>query len=179
MAKRWGGAGGILALTLLLQMAAAGEARADGGLEEYRLKGAFLYHFFSFVEWPQGPLATPTLCVAGEDPFGGALDELVGRKVGGRPLAIRRILPGARPPEGCSILFIARSEESRWRDLVRSLSPGVLTVSDIERFAREGGIIEMFLQSRKVRLAVSLATARDAGLVISSRLLSLAERVDE
>lgn len=169
----------ILALALLSLVATAGATRAEEGLGEYRLKGAFLYHFFSFVEWPEASLREPTLCVVGDDPFGAALDELAGKVVRGKALAVVRVSTGDPPPASCSILFVARSEAYRWRSIARGLSAGTLTVSDIERFAQDGGVIEMYLQNRKVRLAVNQANARAAGLSISSRLLALAERVDE
>ncbi len=169
----------VLPLLLVSLMATGEEARADETLGEYRLKGAFLFHFFNFVEWPATSMRTPTLCILGDDPFGGALNDLEGKNVRGKPLSIVRIPSGGSPTTGCNILFVARSEASRWDEIMRSLPQGVLSVSDIKRFARNGGVIEMYLQNRKVRLAVSQQNARSAGLIISSRLLSLAERVDE
>jgi hypothetical protein len=50
----------------------------------------------------------------------------------------------------------------------------VLTVSDIEGFTAYGGIIQFKLVDNKVRFNINTDNARQAGLTISSKLLSLA-----
>src|SRR5271170_4167375 len=49
--------------------------------KEYQLKAAFLFHFAQFVEWPSVDSTNAddpfVIGVLGENPFGGALDEIV------------------------------------------------------------------------------------------------------
>jgi hypothetical protein len=49
----------------------------------------------------------------------------------------------------------------------------VLTVSDAEGFASQGGVIGLFLEDNRVRFEVDLTAAQAAGLQISSKLLRL------
>src|SRR5580704_7905559 len=93
----------VIALLIVASLTAVG-ARADAlQLGEYDVKAAFLLNFARYVEWPpeafQGATQALTICVAGQDPFGSALDDIVaGKTIGGREIVVRR-LPGARTTE--------------------------------------------------------------------------------
>ncbi len=53
----------------------------------------------------------------------------------------------------------------------------VLTVSDADDFASQGGIIEFFTDKSRIRLRINLDAADAAKLTISSKLLRVAEVV--
>jgi len=53
----------------------------------------------------------------------------------------------------------------------------VLLVSDVEDFARRGGMVQFTLRDNKLKLVVNLPAVRDAGLKLSSKLLRMAEIV--
>lgn len=151
---------------------------------DYQVKAVFLFNFAQFVEWPASAFPDETgplvIGVLGEDPFGPFLEEVVrGESVGGRSLVIRRY----RQPEEidtCHILYIGQSEESRLAQVVAHLrGRGVLTVSDIGGAARTGVMIHFFAENKKIRLRINLAAAREAGLVLSSKLLRPAEIIGE
>lgn len=149
---------------------------------EYQVKAAFLMNFTKFVDWPasafQNSESPLTICVLGEDPFGGALDQVVENETaGGRRLAVQR-LHRMPPAKTCQVLFISRSERDQ-AALVAAAGSGVLTVGDQEGFLREGGIIAFVLQAHHVRFDINLQAAARAGLAISSRLLSVARRVQK
>jgi hypothetical protein len=59
----------------------------------------------------------------------------------------------------------------------KAASLPILTVGEDEPFARAGGIINFVLKNGKVRLAINLIPARKAGLVISSKVLAVADEV--
>lgn len=144
---------------------------------EYEVKAAMLYSFAKFVEWPGGtPPPGPFLVVVhGEDPFGPLLETTLKEKsVAGRPFLVHRS-PGSRPPEPGQLVFVARSEARRVKEVLAEVrQPGALTVSDIEGFAAAGGIIGFVLDGNRVRFEINPGAARAAGLNISSRLLQLA-----
>ena len=168
-----------VSLSLLLGSFAARAANGQE-IEEYQVKAAYLYNFAKFVEWPAqsfaGAASPIVICILGDDPFGGALHEVVrGKTASGRTLVIRAIsdLPAAR---GCHILFISATEWRRTRLLLTSLSgAGLLTVGEAGGFGASGGIINFKLDGGRVRFQINVAAARQAGVQISSKLLSLAE----
>jgi hypothetical protein len=55
----------------------------------------------------------------------------------------------------------------------------VLTVSDAKAFIRNGGMIELFADSNRLRFNVNVGNAHRAGLRISASLLELAAAVDK
>jgi hypothetical protein len=153
---------------------------ADESLE-YQVKAAFLLNFTKFVEWPQSAFEAAdspiAICILGDDPFGAALDRTVaGEVVGGRKLTIQR-LKRAPAPKACQELFIRTDKEiSR---IPSGLGPGVLTVGEGESFLRDGGMIAFVIESRRVRFSINLSAAENAGLKLSSRLLSVAKSIEK
>jgi len=150
---------------------------------EHQVKAVFLFNFAQFVEWP--PQAFPEAATAvvvgvlGEDPFGAFLDETVrGEKVNGRPLVIQRYRR-VEEIKACHVLFISGSEAGNLRAILGSLKGrSILTVSDTEGFARDGGMIGFVTEKNKTRLKINVEAAKAANLTISSRLLKPAEIVN-
>lgn len=151
---------------------------------EYQLKAVFLFNFAQFVEWPAQSFATPNapfvIGVVGDDPFGGELDATVrGETVLGHPLVVKRYRTMSEV-EPCQILFISESELSRLGNILSSLDRrAVLTVSDIDRAAERGAIIQFTNERNRLRLRINVAAAKAAGLTISSKLLRPAEIVEK
>jgi hypothetical protein len=180
----WPG-GGLLVMSALLALAGSADLHPQSPpAGEYEIKAAFLYNFTKFVEWP--PAGFPdagspfVIGILGDDPFGSALDATVaGKQVVGRSVAIRRWKkPGEI--ENCQILFISGSDPGVVPAVVEHFrSVPILTVSDTEQFSERGGMIQLSLAEHKIRFEVNHRAAREAGLKISSRLLTLAVRVWE
>ena len=149
----------------------AGTAAQDVSTE-YRVKAAFLYNFVKFVEWPSRVATGPiTLCVAGRNPFGNVLDDIVRfEMVNGRPLESRVIL---EPDPSCHVVFIPGGVNTG-AYLRASRGIPTLTVGEGARFIEQGGIVRFYLDNGTVRFAINRDGAERAGLRISSRLLQLA-----
>jgi hypothetical protein len=151
-------------------------------VSEYQIKAAFLYNFTQFTDWPASTFSATNapivIGIVGEDPFGNIMDEVVrGEMVRGHPLVIKR-LRADEDLRSCHVLFISRSEKDRLPALLSQLkgSP-VLTVSDINEFAQEGGMVNLLLANNTVKLEINQAKAEEAGLQISAKLLRLARIV--
>jgi hypothetical protein len=146
---------------------------------EYMIKATYLYNFARYVEWPARFAAAKgdsfAICVLGQDPFGTALDATIaGETIDGQSLLAKRI---SEPKQGlnCRVLFISSSEEGRLKEILTTLDKtGVLTVSDMPNFSKRGGMIEFVLDGDRIRFAVNLTPAQDAGLTVSSELLKVA-----
>jgi hypothetical protein len=172
----------VAALTAVALFATPGHGAAPRApLPEYLVKAAFLYHFVEFVDWPEKsplPLTVITIGVLGRDPFGDLLDKAVlGKKAAGRTLVIRRFA-SIEALEPCEILFVSASEMPHLPALLARLHGApVLTVGEGDKFARHGGMIGFFNEDNRVRLEINRASADEAGLRLSSKLLALARLV--
>lgn len=157
-------------------------AYAQRAASEYEVKAAYLYNFGKFVVWPEKSAPKQgepfEICVLGEDPFGSALDSAVlGETIGGKGVAIKRI---SNPQNSghCRVLFISTSEAARLPEILAAVDKAsVLTVSDMPQFSQRGGMIEFVLDGNRVRFAVNVTNAEDAGLNLSAALLKVAVRV--
>ncbi len=149
---------------------------------EYRVKAAFLYNFTKFVEWPPESYASPDapleICVFGSDPFGLTLDDTVrGKSANSHLLSIRRINRQSEMP-GCKVIYFGDSEDSRLRSHISELEGlPILTVSDAPDFLELGGMIRFLIIDGKVRFNVNHRLTNMARLTVSSKLLSVANRV--
>jgi len=180
---RFFGCKGVLrASVFLLGLVAALACQAADEPLEYQVRAAFLLNFTKFVEWPASAFAQPdapvTICVLGDDPFGQTLDEIVaGEVVSDRKVVAERIRR-APAPRSCQVLFAGKSEKAIAR-VLSGLGPGVLTVGEAESFLRDGGMIAFVIENRRVRFLINQTAAENAGLKLSSKLLSVAKAVEK
>jgi len=167
-------------LALVALGAVAVHAHAEEPVtDEYHVKAAFLYNFAKFVEWPSGPLGSSgpiAICVLGQNPFGRVLEDTVsGKTVDGKTFSVRRVSDG-KTAALCQILFVSSFERMRLGAILGDLRTGhVLTVGETDGFIEEGGIVNLKLDGGKIQIQININAADEAGVRISSKLLSLAQ----
>jgi hypothetical protein len=144
---------------------------------ENQVKSAYLYNFGKFVEWPAKGMTGEffTFCVLGDDSFASTLETTIaGESISGKKVLVKRV-PKSQDAEGCRILFISSSQQSRLKEILAELdNTSVLTVSDMLEFTRRGGMIQFVVEANRVRFEVNLSGAEHAGLTLSSQLLKVA-----
>ncbi len=147
---------------------------------EYQLKAVFLFNFTQFVEWAPSSFETDqsplVIGVLGDDPFDSYLNDIVsGEKVNGHPIVIQHF-NSYEDIKTCHILFISNSETNKIAQITSYLKKyNILTVSDANNFLPQGGMIRFFIRNNKMQFQINLDASRDANLVISSKLLRLAD----
>ena len=179
------------ALSLLLSLDAPiclAENRATRSEElriEYKVKAAYLYNFIKFVNWPAGVFTSDDasmpikVCILGDDPFGDLLDPIKHRTAKGHTLSIKNYASFDELEQSCHVLFISRSVQKRLPAILSKIGQtNILTVSDIENFAKRGGMIGFTIKDGKVRLEINRKASQKCGIQISSKLLELATIVE-
>jgi hypothetical protein len=168
----------VLALMVSAHLVATLKGYAQQTLSEYQVKAAYLLNFLKFVEWPEDafadPLAPIVIGIAGNNPFGFALQQVtLGKTVQGRDLIVRHYHAG-EDLRGSHILFISASEQKRLPQIFSSLrGSSVLTVADMDRFLEAGGMIQFSLEETQVRFTINLNATNQTKLKLSSKLLSV------
>jgi hypothetical protein len=146
---------------------------------ERAIKATYLYKLAPFVEWPPGAFDGGSepfrLCVVGNDPFGEVLDRAVaGQAVAERPIVVTR-LDRAERDAHCQIMFVAGSDaQSSAAALAAVRGRPILTVTDGAREERSSGMVNFVIRDNRVRFEIDERAAAANGIVISSKLLSLA-----
>jgi len=186
----WQGlAGRVLLCCAVLGAAAAAvppvqaQAAAAGSPLERRVKAAFLYKFLGYAEFPPGAFldgSSPvTIGVVGADELAAELARAVaGRTVNNRPVQVRIV----RETEGqlpLHLLFIGGADTARVARTLRQASGAMLVVTECEDGLRQGSVINFRIVDERVRFDVSLDAAERNGIKLSSRLLTVANRVQK
>jgi hypothetical protein len=169
-------------LTLLLVLAAPTLLFAQD-VTEVTLKSAFVYNFVRFTEWPADALqpgAQISACVVGDPAVAEALAQTVKRRqLNGRTIAVT-IVPSETPMPICHLLYVSGLADKSAIEIVSALrNTPILTISDIGEFAKKGGMVQLLAEAGKMRFKVNLRAAKRARLQLSSRLLAIAELVEE
>jgi uncharacterized protein DUF4154 len=172
-------AGAVVAAAFLL-CTSIGRAQ---DVSESSLKAAFIYSFAKFTDWPQDALpstATFTACVLGDSPILNALERTVkGRLLSGRGISVSEVhLDGKL--RSCHLLYVSGITLAQVSVIVAAVKGApVLTISDVDHFAQQGGIAQMFVENGKMRFDLNLEVARQSRLQLSSKLLVLAAHVHD
>jgi hypothetical protein len=171
----------FLGWMFLLPLAATAPAAGDDlDPREAKVKSAFLLNFARYVEWPEYAFASTNspivIAVLGEDLLQGNLDATVaGKTVETHPVQVKRARRVSDLGD-CHIVFVCPSERDRWRtELVQLRSKPILSVSELDGFTSQGGIILLRKKQGMMRFEINREAAERAGLKISSKLLKLAD----
>jgi len=171
---------GLLLCGLLSALSAPLQA---AGNPEYKIKAALIYKLAKFVSWPDKVFADADqplrICVLGKNPFDDALQAISSRTVAGRSLTVGDV-SGGGDLQGCQLVFVADSEERQLGATIAGFSgQPILTVSDIEGFARRGGMVEIGRSGKRLEIRINPDAAQRAGVQIAAPLLGMANIVED
>ena len=167
-------------LPALLLALLPGSLKAAPSLE-YAIKAAYLPKFIPFITWPDGAFAGAdapfTICLLGQDHFGGKLDQATADLRAGNHAVQVRHLAAPDPSANCQLIFLpAGTDPASARgtlDAVRGRP--VVTVTDSGLSVH--GMISFVIENNHVRFDIDDTMAAEGGLVVSSKLLGLAHAV--
>ena len=161
-------------------LASPAPAWSDDDRLALAVKATYLCKLPAFMTWPAGgqPANTFVMCVVGRRLPDDLLDRSAeGLTVQQRPIELRRYSAiGSNP--GCQLMFVTGSNEQPVAEVLAIVRGApVLTVTDGQTAANSTGIINFVLMDGHVRFEVDQHAAVESGLMISSKLLSLAVQV--
>jgi hypothetical protein len=160
-----------------------GDTTGSSQALERRVKAAFLYKFLGYAEFPPhafadagGPL---TIAVIGSEDMAAELARIAtGRMIAGRLIVVRRVAEheAASPVH---LLFVAGNDSERAGRVLRAAPGAFLTVTECDGGLRYGSVINFRIVEERVRFDVSLDAAERKNVKLSSRLLTVANRVQK
>jgi len=161
----------------LLPSAGAFQSSADATSED-DLRAAFILNFARFITWPGEYPDNPAPLVIGVwgDPgLASALDRVVnGQTVRGRKLTVLTVKEFARAGE-VNILYLPSARQRQlgpW--LMENAGTAILTISGDRSFCKQGGMIALYPEGRRIRFEINQESMQRGGLRASSKLLALA-----
>jgi hypothetical protein len=176
----------FLALAALSIFLMADGTPSDASASES--EASLIVKIAKFVHWPTGTFANyPSvlrLCVVGTDAGSENIDGLAGQKLQDKVIAVAQIASPEQSVSACHILFIKKSEADRLAAVLDSAAHSpVLTISDIDGFAGQGGMVGFSRVDGKIHFEINAAASKRAGLTFGAQLLQIAalstdERMD-
>jgi len=173
----------IAALACAMQCSLLAAQPAPQPVPEYQLKAAFVYNFALFTDWPMGILTaggTLNICVNPDSPLRPALSSLNDRQIKGRRVVVQSVLPSndAETLRMCHVLVLDGLDRERWSRIKKRLAAAsVLTVSDDGEIGHDGAVIALYLDNDRIGFDIDVQAAKQAHLLLSSKLLRLARSV--
>jgi hypothetical protein len=170
----------LFASGVVLPAPALAQAGSTQALER-RVKAAFLYKFLAYAEFPAGAFgdsAAPLMIgVVGSDEMAAELARVVvGRQALGRPIQVRSLREGDLGVP-VHLLFVAGNDNARTARILRSAPSALMPVTECELGLQYGSVINFRIIEDRVRFDVSLDSAEKNNVKLSSRLLTVANRV--
>ncbi len=146
--------------------------------DELAVRAAFVFNLTKYVEWPHAGNQL-TVGFVGDGPMG----EVLKQTLDGKTSDARRIdvllAPSDSALERCDLLYVAYTSSRKNREVIERLrNRGVLTVGETDSFAKQRGMVGLVKKGNQIQIQINLEAARDAGIKISSRLMSVATLID-
>lgn len=163
-------------MALVFVLMACGRASvAQDVVDEYQVKAAVIYSLTKFVEWPGPATGRFNICVLGADPFERGLESLEQRQVRGSDVAVDYLMRADAAVGRCRVLFVSSSLELSLESILGAIGTNpVLTIGDLDDFARRGGMVQLSLADGRVGLTINLEAAMRARVSIPAAVLELA-----
>lgn len=165
-----------LLLLFAAAMALSSPTRAER-VAEAALREAIVVNLLMFVEWPEPRRGGQELrlCVTS-----GTIRGANGRMVRNQPLKVVEINRDLGELHRCDVFF-ADADSQRLVPAIaaRERKTALLVVAEGEQTIQQGATIALSVAGGRMVFDVNLASARAAGLTISSKLLRLARHVVE
>ena len=134
-----------------------------GELSGPQVKAWFVVNFVKYTDWPGGRPAIVQLCTLGQDATVSALAALEGHSVGATTIRIKTAVTMVEAAS-CQVMYIADSEARRVSAILGSLAAlPILTVSEIDGFIDQGGMIGLVAQDDRYVFEINLDAAHALG----------------
>lgn len=150
---------------------------------EYEVSSAYLHHFMHFVEFPSETFTSHNspfiIGIYGNRNAGVIIEKIIGNQIVNGRGFVFQYYDNPDEIKNCHLLFILKISHTELQAVLKKNSrKPILTVGyNISGFCQSGGIINFLAPNSLRRLEISNNKARKNNLIISSKLLSIANLV--
>tara|TARA_R110001592_G_scaffold324870_3_gene604656 strand:+ start:62091 stop:62642 length:552 start_codon:yes stop_codon:yes gene_type:complete len=177
--RKWNRSKTLLTVAILLSPLLLHATTGFAKTEE-DIKAAYLYNLMKFIAWPSIENQNEfNLCVIGDDPVNEKLIMLESRPIHKLNIHVEHFYT-LNSETKCDVVFIGESERKFTDKIIQFYArTPTLTVSSMEGFVRKGGMIGFITLGNIIRFDINLKQAKETQLSISSKLLELANQVEQ
>lgn len=161
--------------------------KQHAGCKEYELKGAYIYHFFKYIEWENEQDAERfVISILGKSPIEEVLNRLEKEKViRNKTFDVYRFdnikafqKQFASAETQCHLLFVSKQaqEELEQHQFIATLAKkNIILLGESNDFLNLGGDINFIIDRNRLKFQINQKTLnKSSGLRVSAKLLKLA-----
>jgi hypothetical protein len=173
----------VIRLTLLTLIASfllflSNPAACRAELSEDAITSIFLSNVLGYVEWTGTSPAAYTICMAADDEMKNTLRNHLATRKSGNNISMRS-LDTSRDTSGCSAVYIDEFSNPKGISYIinNAREQQVLTIGNGADFIKQGGLIQLKFEKRKLVLSLNRTASQDYRINFNPRLVSLARHV--
>lgn len=175
---QWKAAALALAMCVLAGLPLRAQAGDSGDKTQDLIRSAMIYNFCKFVQWPESDLDTLVLGVMAAPDATLDFSSIQGKAVHDSYIKVKQIASN-EDLVGCQLLFIPKGMENELQGaFAAAQAESILTISEIDGFCSQGGIIQLVERRGKLRFFINNKAAGESRLTLSSQLLKMAKIVE-
>ena len=142
-----------------------------------KVKAAIVFKLTKFISWPEKK-QTLALCIIGQGAINSEIHKSNHKFSLGRRISVTHKKPSASLSKLCDLIYIHNTKSAAILEVINKLQDKpVLTISDSQNFANQGGVIELFRAGSRIRFAINQKVVQNIGLTINPQLMGLAKVV--
>jgi hypothetical protein len=172
----------LLMLALLLVCGAAQQPRDAEKDTTSILQANYLYNIAKLVEWKDESMRQGNFIIGvlgGANLYQELIKQYSTRTIGKQPIEVRK-LPRSSDVERCHILFVGKSELALLPEIYkRNQEKPTMIITEYAGALEAGAIANFVKVDNLLKYELSIANARQHGLVVGLTLKNLAHRVQE
>lgn len=146
------------------------------------LQANYLYNIAKLVEWKEPSMRQGNFVIGvlgSANLYQELIRQYATRAIGSQGIEVRK-LPRSADVERCHILFVARSEMELLPEIYKRMKgQPTMLITEYSGALADGAVANFVEVNNLLKYELSLANARDHGLVVGATLKNLAHRVEE
>lgn len=153
-------------------------AQINDGVKYENVMAVYMFNFTKFLEWTHSDQEYFYITVLGKSKIIEPLRKIAEKEnISGKKIIVEEIRD-INQLRKCNMLFIATDDEVMIPVIIKKMVENqFLTVSNAKGFAEKGVCINFIVADEKMKFEINRGAVEKTGVVINSRLLSLAVKV--
>ena len=146
---------------------------------ENNIKAAYLYKLSQFIYWPERLKADNnkiSLCIFGDTIYRAAAAIFDDNQDYQKSHLIIRILPADMDISKCDLFYLDSNHlASVPKFTLPKIRDQVVTISDVNHFLFQGGMIELANRSGRIRMLINMREVKKSKIKLSAKLMEVGE----
>jgi hypothetical protein len=146
---------------------------------ENNIKAAYLYKLSQFIYWPERLKADNnkiSLCIFGDTIYRAATAIFEDNQDYQKSHTIIRILPADMNISKCDLFYLDSNHlASVSKFSLPKIRDQIVTISDVNHFLFQGGMIELANRSGRIRMLINMREVKKSKIKLSAKLMEVGE----